>query len=114
LTAFRGRPRTDSGRGRLKFKEHPLPPILRTVPDVEDFDNFFGKPVHNDVRRNNEFAGSSDLAKSAEARKDCQLLHAVDNCLSDIAPSGRIVLLYAFYRDLKLVGCFGCPPNPPH
>jgi hypothetical protein len=33
-------------------------PVLRAVPDVQDFDNFFSGAVHNDVRRADKFAGS--------------------------------------------------------
>jgi hypothetical protein len=42
-------------------------PILCTVPDVQDFDSFFGATVHNHVRRNNEFAGSLHFSGPAKA-----------------------------------------------
>jgi hypothetical protein len=47
----------------------PSAPVLRPVPDVQDFDNFFGGTVHDDVRRANEFAGSLDLSGSPKAGK---------------------------------------------
>jgi len=46
-------------------------PILRPVPDVQDFDNFFGGTEHNHIRRADEFAGSlhfSGPAKAGEGR----------------------------------------------
>ena len=89
-------------------------PILRTVPDVQDFDNFFGGTVHNHVRRGDEFAGSLHFSGSAKAREGCQLFNAVDNRLSDIPGCGWIVLLDTFNGGFKLVGRFGCPPNQPH
>ena len=89
-------------------------PVLRPVPDIQDFDNFFRATVHNDVRRANEFAGSFHLSGSAKAGESCQLFNAVDNRLRDIPGSGGIVLLDAFNSSFKLVGGFGCPPNQPH
>jgi hypothetical protein len=83
------------------------------VPDVQDFDAFFGGTAHNDVRRADESAGSFHLTGSAKAGEGCQLFNAVDNRLSDI-PSGGIVLLDVFNGGFKLVGRFGCPPNPTH
>ena len=90
-------------------------PALRPVPDVQDFDNFFGGTVHNNVRRADELAGSLHFSGSAKAGEGCQLLfNAVDNRLGDIPGCGWIVLLDAFNGGFKLVGCFGCPPNEPH
>jgi hypothetical protein len=89
-------------------------PVLRPVPDVQDFDNFFGATVHNHVRRADEFAGSLQFSGSAKAGEGCQLFNAVDNRLSDISGCGWIVLLDAFNSGFKLVGRFGCPPNEPH
>jgi hypothetical protein len=84
------------------------------VPDVQEFDNFFGGTVHNDVRRADEFAGSVYLSGSAKAGEGCQLLNAVDNHLRDTPASGGIVLLDVFNSGFKLVGGFGRPPNEPH
>src|SRR5579862_9481607 len=89
-------------------------PILRTVPDVQDFDNVFGGTVYNNVRRADEFVGSLHFSGSAKAREGCQLFNAVDNRLNDIAGCGWIVLLDAFDSGFKLVGRFGCPPNELH
>jgi hypothetical protein len=77
--------------GRRQFST----PILRTVPDVQDFDNFFGGTVHNHVRRRNEFTGSLHFSGSAKAGEGCQLLNAVDNRLSNILGCVWIVLLDA-------------------
>src|ERR1019366_9470421 len=71
-------------------------PVLRPVPDVQDFDNFFGGTVHNNVRRADEFAGAFHFSGSAKAGEGCQLFNAVDNRLSDIPGCGWIVLLDAF------------------
>jgi hypothetical protein len=60
---------------------------------MQDFDNFFGGTVHNDVRRTDEFAGSFHLSGSAKAGEGRQLFNAVDNRLSDIPGGGWIVLL---------------------
>jgi len=89
-------------------------PVLRPVPDIQDFDYFIRATVHNDVRRADEFAGSFHLSGSAKAGEACQLFNAVDNRLRDIPGSGGIVLLDAFNSSFKLVGGFGCPPNQPH
>jgi hypothetical protein len=88
-------------------------PVLRPVPDVQDFDNVFGGTVHNDVRRADEFTRSFYLSGSAKAGEACQLLNAVDNGLSDIPGSGGIILLNVFNSGFKLVGGFGRPPNQP-
>jgi hypothetical protein len=89
-------------------------PVLRSVPDVQDFDNFFGGTVHDHVRRADEFAGPFHFSGSAKPGEGCQLFNAVDNTLSDIPACSWIVLLDAFNSGLKLVGRFGCPPNEPH
>ena len=84
------------------------------MPDVQDFNNFFRGTVDNDVRRDDEFAGSFDLSGSAKAGEGCQLLNAVDNHLRDTPASGGIVLLDVFNSGFKFVGGFGRPPNEPH
>ena len=81
---------------------------------MQDFDNFFGGTVYNDVRRTDEFAGSFHLSGSAKAGEGCQFFNAVDNGLSDIPGGGGIVLLDVFDSSFKLVRRFGCPPNLPH
>jgi hypothetical protein len=88
-------------------------PILRPVPDVQDFDNFFGGTVHDDIRRADEFAGSRHLSGSAEVGEGRELFDPFDNRLRDISSSGRVVLLDVFYSRLKLVGRFDCPPYKP-
>jgi hypothetical protein len=87
---------------------------LRTVPDVQDFDNLFGRTVHNDVRRADKLAGSLHLSGAAKAGEGCQLFNAVDNRLSDVLSSGGIVLLDVLNGGFKLVSRFGCPPNLSH
>ena len=89
----------------------PSAPVLRPVPDVQDFDKLFGVTVHNDVRRTDEFAGSLHLSGAAKAGEGCQLFDAVDNRLSNIPGSGGIVLLDVFDGGFKLVSRFGRPPN---
>jgi len=89
-------------------------PVLRSTPDVQDFNGFVGGTVHDDVRRANKFAGSFYLSGSAKAGKVCQLFNAVDNRLSDIPGGGGIVLLDVFNSGFKLVSRFGCPPNLSH
>ena len=84
------------------------------MPDVQDFDNLFRGTVHNDVRRDDKFAGSIYLSGSAKAGEGGQLFNAVDNRLSDIPGSGGIVLLDVFNGGFKLVGRFGRPPNLSH
>jgi hypothetical protein len=84
------------------------------VPNVQDFDYLVGGTVHNDVRRDDEFAGSFNLSGSPKAGHGCQLLNAVDNGLRDIPGSGGIVLLDVFNSGFKLVGGFGRPSNEPH
>jgi hypothetical protein len=75
--------------------------VLRSVPDVQDFDNFFSGTVHNDVRRDDEFAGCFHLSRSAKAGEGCQLFNTVDNRLSDIPASGWVVLLDVFNSGLN-------------
>jgi hypothetical protein len=89
-------------------------PILRSVPDVQDFDNFFSGTVHNDIRRADKLAGSPHLSGAAKAREGCQVFNAVNNRLSDVPGSSGIVLLDAFHSGFKLIGRFGCPPNLSH
>ena len=90
-----------------------LAPILRPVPDIQDFENFIGRTQNNDVRRADDFAGSFHLSGSAKAGKGRQLFNAVDNRLSYITGSGRIVLPDVFNSGFKLVSGFGGPPNEP-
>jgi hypothetical protein len=87
---------------------------LAPVPEVQDFNNFFGRTRHDDVGRADQFAGSLYLSGSAKAGEGCQLFHTVDNRLSDIPASGGIVLLDVFNSGFQLVGGFGRPPNEPH
>ena len=54
------------------------------------------------------------LSGSAKAGEGRQLFNDVDNRLSNIPSGGGIVLLDVFNGGFKLVGRFGCPPNPPH
>ena len=84
------------------------------MPDVQDFDNLFGRTVHNDVRRADKLAGSLHLSGAAKAGEGCQLFNAVDNRLSDVLSSGGIVLLDVLNGGFKLVSRFGCPPNLSH
>jgi hypothetical protein len=84
------------------------------VADVQDFYHFFGGTVHNDVRRDDELAGSRYFPGSAKAGKGRQLFNPFDTCLSDIQGNAWVVLLEVFDSRLKLVGRFGCPPNEPH
>ena len=78
-------------------------PVLRPVPDTQDFYNFFSVTVHNDVGRADKFAGSLHLSRSANSGEGSQLLNAVDDRLCDIPGSGRIVLLDVVNSGFKLV-----------
>jgi hypothetical protein len=100
--------------GKCDAREFLSAPVLRSVPDVQDFDNLFGGTVHNDIRRADQLAGSPHLARPAKAGKGCQLFYAVDNRLSDIAGGGGIVFEDAIDCGFKLIGRFGRPTNLPH
>ena len=89
-------------------------PIPRAVPDIQDFDNFFGGTVHNHVRRADEFAGSLHFSGPAKAGEVCQLFNAADNRIGDIPGGGWIVLPDVINSGFKLAARFGCPPNQPH
>ena len=84
------------------------------MPDVQNFDDLFSGTVHNDIRRADKLAGSLHLSGSAKAGEGCQLFNAVDNRLSDIPGSGRIVLQDVFDGGFKFISRFGCPPNLSH
>ena len=84
------------------------------MPDVQDFNNFFGGTVHNDVRRADKLACSLHLPGPAKAGIGCQLFNAVDNRLGEILGSSGIVLLDAFHCGFKLIGRIGSPPNLSH
>ncbi len=84
------------------------------MPDVEDFDNFFGGAVHNHVRLTDKLAGSKYFSGAAEAGEGGQLLDPVNNSLSEIPCSGGIVLLDIPNGGFKFVSRFGCPPNSSH
>ena len=81
---------------------------------MQNFYDLFGGTVHNDIRRAEKLAGSFHLSGPAKAGEGRQLLNAVDNRLSDISSSGRIVLLDVFDGGFKLVSCLGRPPNLSH
>jgi hypothetical protein len=89
-------------------------PVLRPMPDMEDFNEFFRGTVHYDAGRNDKLTSSFHLAGSAKARKFRQLVNAVDNRLSGIPGKSGIVLVDVVKSCFKLVGGFGCPPNQPH
>jgi hypothetical protein len=61
------------------------------VPEVQDFDDFFGRAVHNDVRRANELAGSRHLSGSAKAGEARELFNPFDNRMSDTLRSRWVV-----------------------
>ena len=84
------------------------------MPDVQHFDNFFGGPVHNNLRRADQFAGSLHFSGSAKTREVRQFFNTVENRLSDILGRGGTVLPDAFNSGFELVGRFGCPPNQLH
>src|ERR1019366_2123298 len=75
-------------------------PVLRPVPDVQNFNNFFGGTVHDNVGRADQFAGSFHLSGSANAGEGCQLLNAVDHRLS----VDRIVILSSCIKSNAVVG----------
>jgi hypothetical protein len=87
---------------------------LRTVPDIQDFDNFFGGTIHDNVTRTDEFAGSFHLSGSAKAGEACQLFNALDERLRNVSGSGGIVLLNVLNGGFELGGGFRRPPNQPH
>lgn len=91
-----------------------LSPILCTVPDVQDFNNLVGVTVHDNIRRDDQLAGSFDFPRPACSGKRRQLLDAVDNRLSEFLGGVRIILLDVLNSGFKLAGGFGCPPNKPH
>jgi len=99
---------------RLRTIHPTSSPVLRPVPDVQDFDNLFGIAVHDNVRRADQFAGSLYLSWSANAGEHHQPFNAVDNRLGDLPGGAWIVLLDVFNSGFKLVGGFGCPPKLPH
>jgi hypothetical protein len=84
------------------------------VPDFQDFDDFFGRTVDNDVRRADELAGSLHFTESAKAGEGCQLFNAADNRLCDIPGSGGIVLQEVLNGGFELNKRLGCPPNLSH
>ena len=84
------------------------------MPDVQNFDNFFGGTVDNNVRRADEFASSLHFSGPAKAGEGCQLFNAVDNRLSDVPASGGVVLLNTLDSSFKLIRCRRCPSNLPH
>lgn len=63
-------------------------PVLRPVPNVQDFNSFFGGTVHNNVRRADKLTGPSHLSGSSEAGEYRQLLDPVSYRLSDF-PRGK-------------------------
>jgi hypothetical protein len=78
-------------------------PVFRPMPDVQNFDSFLGVTVHNDVGRDDKFAGSLHLSGSTNPWEGSQLLDAVDYCLCDIPGSCGIVLLNMSNSSFKLI-----------
>jgi len=99
---------------KLFKQQGPLSPVLRSVPDVQDLDNFIRGRVHDYVRRANEFACSFHLSGAAKTGEVCQLSNAVGNGLGDIPGGGGVVLLDVFDSGFKLISGFSGPPNNPH
>jgi len=54
-----------------------LAPILRTVPDVEDFGYVLVEAVHNDIGRGNQLAGVFAFPRPANGRKGLKFGYAV-------------------------------------
>jgi hypothetical protein len=84
------------------------------VPNAQDFDDFFGGTIHNNVRRADKLARSPHLSGPAKAGKGRQPFNAVNNRLGYTTGSSWIVLLDASHSGFKLIGSFGCPPNLSH
>ncbi len=84
------------------------------MPDVQDFDSFFGVTVHDNVGRADQFAGSLYFTRPAKAGEGRQLFNAAYKRLSNIPASGGIVLLNVFNYGFKFAGGVGRPPNEPH
>jgi len=95
-------------------KEGRSTPILRPVPDKENFNNLVGVSVYDDVGRTNQLVSALDLAGTAKSGKACHLRDAVEHRLSHAAGSIGIVLLNVPNSGFELIGRFGCPPNAPH
>jgi hypothetical protein len=89
-------------------------PILRTVPEVKDFNNLVGVTIDDNVRGADKLAGSFYLSRATYGGESCQLFNAFDNSLSYILGSDWIVLLDVSDSGYKLVGRSGCPLNQPH
>jgi hypothetical protein len=93
--------------------KHPLvrklSPVLRPVPDIEDFDDLIGVTIDRNEWRNDKLAGTFDLSRSASAGQRGELLDAVYNCLSHFSCGVGIILPYVLNSRFKLVGSFGRP-----
>ena len=68
-------------------------PILRPVPDIQDFNNLVGVTVHDNIRRDDKLASAFDLSRSAHSGKRRELVNAVDNRLSESSGRVGIILL---------------------
>lgn len=78
---------------RLSHLKGLSAPVLRAVPDVEDFGNVIFEAVDDDVGRAVQFAGSFDiLAGAAEAGKMLQVLDTAKNRPGNLAGGLRVVL----------------------
>jgi hypothetical protein len=89
-------------------------PVLRTVPDVQDFDHFIGVTVYNNVRwlRSSRVPFTSPDRPRPGKVAGCSMPSIT--VWATLSAAGRIVFLDAFNSGYKLVGRFGCPPNLLH
>lgn len=92
-----------------------LAPVLRAVPDMQDFSNIARKkPVHDDVARCYQFARAFHFSRSAKIRERRQLRDAVKNCLRGSACGLGVVFTDAVNLRFQFVGGVGRPPYRGH
>ena len=65
------------------------------VPDVKDFSNIILNPVHDDVGRRNQFAGSGPLSGPTQAGKGFKLCDAIKDGLRKGTGCFGVVLKYS-------------------
>ena len=65
------------------------------VPDVKDFSNIILNPVHDDVGRRNQFAGSGHLSSPTQAWKNFKLCDAIKDGLRKGTGCFGVVLKYS-------------------
>lgn len=88
-------------------------PVLGTVPNMQDFNNFSGVRIDDHERRTDQFSCACNFARAAEAGEYGQLVDSIQSRARYLLSGGGAVPLNVFDCDFQLVSRTSRPANTP-